>query len=306
MGNVFEIFRHMEETFPVLSKTLSVYSEALAKEDGYAERAGEIIDYINELSARLRIDSDDLDDSFCDFCIEFLKEQAAFQKTNTYSASGKGFEAIIEEVYENDQYMVDYMLGYLLSCALFPHHYRQYTYFMDVYIPSIKGGRNCCECGVGHGMYLGNVLKAYPGMRGEGYDVAESCLRIATQTMDLYGIGRDRFTVEKKDIVEHFRGSKEKYDAVIASGLLEHIENPAGLLVNIARCMSPEGRLFTMVPTNLSHPDHLIHFTTVDEIRSIFDQAGLVSIDEQVISIDAESTGRYKSVMHLCISAPQG
>jgi hypothetical protein len=54
--------------------------------------------------------------------------------------------------------------------------------------------------------------------------------------------------------------------------------------------MPGTGRLFTMVPTNTAHPDHLILFTEVGEIQTMFRRAGWFPALEAVSSAGASAS----------------
>ncbi|MBN1942528.1 MAG: class I SAM-dependent methyltransferase [Phycisphaerae bacterium] len=307
-----ELFRRLRAGFPMLEKTLRTYQRELESQPGYETRSGYLIRHTGRLAEKLGLTRDDLDDAFADFCIEFLKEQAQFIETQAYSAAAKGFREVVETIYNDSDYMRSYMLGYLLSCALFPHHYRQFRYFEEQFLPSLtpRSGWSC-ECGVGHGLYLGRLLETQPGVVGLGMDISPECVTIAGLTMDILGVPAERYHLQLGDVTRHFRETEQKYDAVIASGLIEHLEHPAEFLQDVARALVPEtGRLFTMAPTNTPHPDHLYHFRDVEEIRALFAQADLHCRDDLVVRMpelpDVHTGGVLQPEVYLRISSTAG
>jgi ubiquinone/menaquinone biosynthesis C-methylase UbiE len=279
----------VQKTFPALAKTLSAYLGQLRGEPGYAAAAEELVRLVFRLGECVALSYDDVLDGYADFCLTYLREQNFFLETGEYRNSSNGFEAVRCEVYENDEYMKHYMLGHMLSCAVFPHHYVQYRFFIDRFVPSISPQGTAFEFGLGHGLWLGTVLAHSPQRRGDACDISPTCIGLAEHTMRLLGISPERFRVTLADAVQ-FDLEGRQFDAMIASGLLEHIEDPESFLKRIRPNLRPEsGRLFTMVPTNTALPDHLVLFTEVDEIRDLYRRAGFTIVEECVAS--AASTG---------------
>ncbi len=234
------------------------------------------------LAERMGLSYDDLLGAYADFCITFLREQEIFLQTGEFRNAARGFEEVRVEVYENDEYMRHYMLGHLLSCAVFPHHYEQYRFFMERFVPALPADALVCEFGVGHGLWIASFLAHSPGRRGFGCDISPTSLELARHMIALHGISTDRVTLDLSDAVKHDLQGVVYY-GMIASGLLEHIEDPEGFLKRVWPNLRPgSGRLFTMVPTNTAHPDHLILFTQIEEIQAMFARARLQAADECV------------------------
>lgn len=280
--NLARFYDAVQGTFPMLRRTLAEYVTDLQSRPGYAAEADRLVDLAARLAARVGMTHDDLLGAYADFCITFLREQDEFLKTGEFRNAAKGFEEVRVEVYENDEYMKSYMLGHLLSCAVFPHHYEQYRFFMERFVPASPANASVCEFGVGHGLWVTSFLAHSPARRGYGCDISPTSLELARHMAELHGIDSGRLELELADAVKLDLKGKV-YDAHIASGVLEHIEDPEGFLKKIRPNLQANvGRLFTMVPTNTAHPDHLILFTKVDEIRAMFQRAAWATADECV------------------------
>jgi 2-polyprenyl-3-methyl-5-hydroxy-6-metoxy-1,4-benzoquinol methylase len=286
-----EQFIHDAQTaFPVLARTLAGYTEKLRTEPGFPHRGQKVLDLTLKLCDRLGLTYDDLLDSYAEFCFTFLREQEQFLKTGEFSNAAKGFDEVHKEVYLDDEYMRHYMLGHLLSCAVFPHHYRQYLFFMDRFVPAVGPNASVCEFGYGHGLWLSSWLAHSPARTGIGYDISPQCVKMAREMLQLQGIATGRYQLHLGDAVKTDLGDTT-YDAMIASGLLEHIEDPLEFLRRVKRNLRTDtGRLFVMVPTNTAHPDHLVLFNNVDEIRDMFAKAGLGLVEECVAAPEASHT----------------
>lgn len=276
-----------QAAFPVLARTLGGYSEKLRSEPGFPDRGQKVLDLTLQLCGKLNLTYDGLMDSYAEFCFTFLREQEQFLKTGEFSNAAKGFDEVHKEVYLDDEYMRHYMLGHLLSCAVFPHHYRQYLFFMDRFVPDAPANGSVMEFGYGHGLWLSSWLAASQQRTGVGYDISPQCVKMAKEMLPLQGIAANRYQLHLGDAVKQDLGGTI-YDAMIASGLLEHIEQPGEFLSRVKKNLRAEtGRLFAMVPTNTAHPDHLVLFNNVDEIRDMFVQAGLTLVEELVVAAGA-------------------
>jgi SAM-dependent methyltransferase len=299
-----ELFSEISNRFPMLRKTLAGYCENLSTRTSWKEDSCFIVEFAFELAKRNGLDRNEALDAFAEFCIEFLKEQSHFLQSGQYSGAHKSFEQVVADCYSDDEYMNKYMIGYVFSCALFPHHYKQYVFFRDEFMPLIDDNILCVEFRVGHGLYLGTLLQKSRGRRGIGYDISEASVKLARTAMKILGVA-DRVKVEQCDACKVIETDISPFGACIASGLLEHLEDPGAFLRLISHKMEKGGLLFTMTPTNLPHPDHLIHFKTIDEIRELFDKAGFEVVREAVVEMGTYSTVTPFQQMLLRIDTPR-
>lgn len=138
---------------------------------------------------------DQLREYYAEFVVDYLREQSQFLHTGSYSSENRDIQAIADEVYHNDEYMRAYMMGLLASYAIFPHHHRQYRFFVDRFEPSLPNDGACIEFGVGHGMFLAHLLKKQPGRRGYGYDLSNMALTIARSVNWIEKIDPSRVTL---------------------------------------------------------------------------------------------------------------
>jgi 2-polyprenyl-3-methyl-5-hydroxy-6-metoxy-1,4-benzoquinol methylase len=294
-------------SFPIIGKTVTAYVADLRARPEYSAEAGRLLDLADRLGAALGLDADGVLDAFAEFCLTFLREQEEFLKTGEYRNAALGFEHVRAEVYDDDEYMTSYMVGHLLSCVVFPHHYEQYRFFQTRFVPALPAAANVFEFGQGHGLWLSECLAGHPARRGTGVDVSPRCVVMAGEMMRLRGVGPDRVALSHADAVRYDLGDTA-YDGMIASGLLEHIEDPAGFLRRVRRNLKPgTGRLFTMVPTNTAHPDHLVLFREVDEIRDLFRAAGFSVVEERDLeqgTLGADRPAGAASRLHLAILTP--
>jgi len=299
----------VEKAFPIIGRTVSAYVGELRNRPEYPAEAARLLDLADRLGGAVGLDADGVLDAFAEFCLTFLREQEEFLKTGEYRNAARGFEHVRAEVYDDDEYMTSYMVGHLLSCVVFPHHFEQFRFFQTRFVPALPGDANVFEFGQGHGLWLSECLAGHPARRGTGVDVSPTCVAMAGEMMKLRGIGPDRVSLSYGDAVRYDLGGMV-YDGMIASGLLEHIEDPAAFLVRVRKNLRPgSGRLFTMVPTNTAHPDHLVLFRETDEIRRLFRDAGFAIVEERDLeqgTLGVERPAGAASRLHLAILASAG
>jgi ubiquinone/menaquinone biosynthesis C-methylase UbiE len=95
----------------------------------------------------------------------------------------------------------------------------------------------------------------------------EACLRTL-------GITRD-VLLERRDIFAAPQPSDEaRFDSVVLSEILEHVERPAHALASIRRVLKPNGRLFVNAPVNSPAIDHIYLFRTPEELVELVQAAG--------------------------------
>jgi 2-polyprenyl-3-methyl-5-hydroxy-6-metoxy-1,4-benzoquinol methylase len=297
----------LQSRYPVLGKTVSAYLTQLADEPSFFRHTEGLVRGAFQLGKAVGFSAGEVLDAYVEFCFTFLREQEDFLHTGQYRNASRGFEAVRQEVYENDEYMTQYMLGHYLSCAVFPHHYRQYRFFMERFVPAVSAQARLFEFGLGHGLWATSFLAQSPERSGLACDISPTCVRLAPHCLALHGIAPERCSITQDDAVRCDLNG-ETFDAMIASGLLEHIEDPEGFLRRIRpHLRAKTGRLFTMVPTNTAHPDHLVLFTHVREIQELFQRAGYETVEEQIVSagmLTRPAATDRAPTLHLGIFAP--
>jgi len=85
-------------------------------------------------------------------------------------------------------------------------------------------------------------------------DIGCGTAHFANYIPDARYVGLDRNVAEEaayiwnESIEDHTAAHPEEYDAVCAFHVIEHVDDPAGFVGNLIRCLRPGGRLFLAVP----------------------------------------------------------
>jgi SAM-dependent methyltransferase len=121
--------------------------------------------------------------------------------------------------------------------------------------------------GVGSGVELGFIQAA---MGGDAYDLY------------INPFARTAFP-KWRFHEELYRPAGDKYDAIYAIELLEHLDQPYTFLSECAASLSPGGRLVVTTATNVPQFDHRFNFTSDDEFRRRISELGLELESKRVI-----------------------
>lgn len=101
---------------------------------------------------------------------------------------------------------------------------------------------NCtiADFGCGTGVLVNKLKTDFPRIYVVGYDFSASKIK---RCQEFYKINPSCF--RQGDI---YNSTNKKYDVIIATEVLEHLENPAKALKNLFSTLNVEGRLFVTVP----------------------------------------------------------
>ncbi len=206
-------------------------------------------------------------DSYLQMIADYIYEQIRFAQTGEYSC--KSFSDANERVYNNPEVMDYYMHGLMLSQFLWRHHYELLEFFLRE-IHHYQGQvRAYLEVGGGHGWYLAEAMDIL-GREQIHYDLVDispSSVEIAQGFL----AGRPiRYFCED---IYRFEGDRT-YDFITMGEVLEHVEDPVGLLRQLYRLLSEDGTVFITAPANAPAIDHIYLFRNAAEIEAVIKEAG--------------------------------
>lgn len=115
---------------------------------------------------------------------------------------------------------------------------------------AIPGGGNVLDVGCGNGLISMSLGKA--GYNVLGIDISAKAIEKANEKNNLSNV---TFAVAG---AEELSGTEIKYDAVICSEVLEHLNEPSSLLKYIYKTMKDEGILIVTVPNGKGPRETLI------------------------------------------------
>ncbi|NEQ71415.1 MAG: class I SAM-dependent methyltransferase, partial [Symploca sp. SIO2D2] len=92
-------------------------------------------------------------------------------------------------------------------------------------------------CGSGHRAI--EIAKAFPKATVDAFDISASSVDIAREQVSFDGVGNIHF--EQSDLLEY--NTNKKYDIIISTGVVHHLENPQHGIEVLSRCLRDSGFL---------------------------------------------------------------
>ena len=186
-------------------------------------------------------------------CEQIREEELNFARTDAYRF--ETFAQTNEHVYSDDAFMERYMHGLLYSHILWYMHASSLHFFRERLAARVKPGGKVMEVGSGHGLLIYLALTELGMEEAVAWDISQVSLDQTREALELLGTA-DRARYELQDMHQVEAGS-EKFELIILSHLLEHLEKPVDALLKIRNAVAKGGYLFVNVPLNAPMPDHL-------------------------------------------------
>jgi 2-polyprenyl-3-methyl-5-hydroxy-6-metoxy-1,4-benzoquinol methylase len=251
----------------------------------FANRSIEVLD-TTEIIASLLIrvaESTSRDLSLFAEDYRYLCEQIVYPEELYFARAGeyrlKTFEEANREVYANADLMTRYMNGLFVSDALWFNHASAMSDFAKRYLPGTLAGGHHLEIGPGHGMLLHLALRFGAFGTCTAWDVSETSVSHVRGILAMLGQS-DRVDVRLTDLYSDgaLAANRGRFDTVVLSEVLEHLERPLLALQIIRQLLTPEGTVWINVPANGPAPDHLFLLRSVAEAEEIARSAGLTVV----------------------------
>ncbi len=221
-------------------------------------------------------------DAYLKMVNDMFKSQIKFMRNGKYPVS-KTSDAI-DNVYNDKQEMLSYMIGLALSQYLWSTHYEMFNHLKEELKNNVKDIKNYLEIGPGHGLFLKNaidILDKETNMTAIdispiSLDVSKSIIEYFYPTKKIEFINEDMLNLDLDS----------NCDFIVMGEVIEHVETPELLLKKISKLLSQNGKAFLSTCVNCPAIDHVYHFHTVEEIREMFEKCGLEIISEKVLPVE--------------------
>lgn len=202
-------------------------------------------------------------------CSAVLEEELYFRRNKKYRLTS--FKEAVESIYANPVIMKKYMDGLLLSQVLWANHTSVLHYFHENFLAPIPNEFQLLEIGPGHGIFLYFAMCVKNCTRAVGWDISQSSLDFTKNTLESL-TSLTKLELSKQDIFSY--STDEKFDVIVLSEILEHLENPRDALLSIKPLLAKGGRLFINVPCNSPAPDHIYLFRHPNEVFELLSDCG--------------------------------
>jgi len=206
-----------------------------------------------------------------------LPEELYFRRHGTYRLTS--FEDANRECYANAEFMNRYMNGLLVSGVVWDNHAHALAYFVNRYLPRLEPGTNHLEIGPGHGIFLYFAAQSDCIDSIAGWDVSPTSINNTRHALAALGVTR-QVDLQLQNLFEvGVANPGGKFDSIVMSEILEHLEDPVAALRAATAWLRPGGLLWINVPANSPAPDHIFLVQSLEHAASIAQKAGLEVVD---------------------------
>jgi SAM-dependent methyltransferase len=263
-----DFLRLFEERKPVFAKEVRRTSEA--HPDLFVEFAAPMLRW-----ARAALGegfAEQLIEGYCTFVVDVNRSQSHYERTGHYRYSN--YREVHDATYGSAEFMRLYHWGVFTTTFAWQHHLALCEFFRDAFVRRLQasGGPGALvDLGCGSGVWHFLALESLPTWSAAGVDISETSVT-ATRRMAREVMPNRATTYQRADAItwEPERG----FDAGISCFLLEHLEDPAGLLRNLCRCLKPGGLAFVTCALTAAEIDHIFEFRRESEPVSMAEEAG--------------------------------
>lgn len=208
-----------------------------------------------------------------------LPEELYFRRNDRYRLDK--FEDALQSVYANTGFMTRYMNGLLVSDVIWVNHCRGLQHYANEFLPKLKPGADLLEIGPGHGLLLYLACEEPAIGRVSAWDISDASLALSRHALDVLGVNR-HVDFEPKNIFDPSIMSPEnaeRFDAIVLSEVLEHLERPEEAIRVLFHLCRPGGRIWINVPANSPAPDHLYLVRQPEQAEKLIRDSGFHVIE---------------------------
>lgn len=210
-----------------------------------------------------------LADGYARFVTDVNKSQMKYEKRGHYP--NKTYDEVFAGVYDNEEHMASYHWGVYVTTFAWEHHLRIYKFYKDYFLSLLNcEGGLLLDMGSGSGIWGMLVLYFFPGWKVQGVDISKTSVDFANRMAESNGFGSRAKYVEGDALL--YSGS-ERIDACISCFLLEHLESPHELLMNLADNLKVGGMAFVTAALTAAEVDHITEFRNESDLVIMAEKA---------------------------------
>lgn len=208
-------------------------------------------------------------------CENILDEEIYFRRNGEYRI--KTINQAIEEIYSNSDYMKRYLNGILVSQVVWYNHIYSMYFYQKAYLSKLPNNSDHLEIGPGHGLLLHLASESVQNLKLTAFDISETSLLKTQQCFEKITKG-SKLDIIAANIMDSISLNK-KFDSIVMSELLEHLESPIKALQIVKNYLTPSGVIYLNVPINSPAPDHIYLFSTPEEVLTMVTDCGFDIVD---------------------------
>ena len=197
------------------------------------------------------------------FAIDAMRLQRLFNKKRQYE--DVSYEEACEKVYLNEDYMLHlYLPGIFVSHFLWRHHYKQFLYYKERFLPLLNENeeKRFYDVGTGTGFYTVQMFRYDPGCQGYGIDISPYARKFTTQNIVAWGF-EYAFTALNLNIIE---AELEPLPFIQCVEVLEHLSDPQLFLHHLRKLLKKGGYGFITAALTAPNADHIYLYWQPDDV----------------------------------------
>ena len=267
----------------------------------FADQPRRHLDFCAVVAERItRVVDGDLDRLVSNYrwtCEMMLAEEFRFGRTGRYAHDS--FDEVVRLVYSDGDFMARYLDGLLLSQLMWANHTRSLETYEHRFLTRLERHMSLLEVGPGHGLLLASAARRRPA-RLVGWDVSAASLTATGQALAAMGVGS--VELRQQDLLA--AGGAERFDLVVASELVEHLDRPGDAVRRLAALTRPDGLVDLNIPVNSPAPDHISLWRSPEELFSFVAANGLRIVERHVLPLTGhtEEQARQRRLTLSCVA----
>ena len=235
--------------------------------------------------------------------MEVLKLQYKLEKTGRYllSSEREAYERVYSQSGVIDAY---YLGGLLLTQALWPTHFAMSAAYTREFLPNLPADVRLIEVGVGTGYHLRRLFEHAPRAMYRGVDISQFSIDFSRRFA--FGASQpESVEFSLQNATDGLGFDSASFDAAVCGEVLEHVEDPKALLVEIRRVLKPDARFFMTTAIFAAHIDHIYLFENAQQVRELIDRTGWRLEREWVIPVyEGSSEDSHRPMSYASILRP--
>lgn len=150
-------------------------------------------------------------------------------------------------------------------------------------------GRDVLDLGCGYGGRTAYYAREGQVREIHGIDISEQMVHRCALLARELGVPRARFETGRAEALPYGDAS---FDLVLSYDVLEHVEDPATSLLEIARVLRPGGAAWLVFPSYLGAlSSHLDYLTRIPALHRVFDPLTIIEVVNEFLAAEPERLG---------------
>ena len=208
---------------------------------------------------------------YTNFSIDAMRLQKLFNKKLAYE--DVSYEDALEKVYLNEDYMMKlYLPGIFVSHFLWRHHYRQFLFYKEKFLPLLDNSedKRFYEVGTGTGFYTTQILRHDDSFVGHGIDISPHSRKFTQNNINGWGF-QESFKSMDLNIIG---ADLEPLPFIQSVEVLEHLTDPQLFLNSLRKLLKPGGHGFITAALTAPNADHIYLYWKPEEVIEQLETAG--------------------------------